>query len=107
MVQYKQGCNGPFLVLPTSFTILLPHMDISLKLLITLSFASFTTGTLLRSLSRHTHAVIPVKQDLGTGEELVDLLERQQSGLGVEEVDEGNEEGVEDTEVDVRLPANV
>lgn len=106
-MQYKQRYNGPFLVRPTSSTILLPQVDLSLKLLITLSLASFTTGALLRSLSRHTHAVIPVKQDLWTGEELVDLLERQQSGLGVEEVDEGNEEGVEDTEVDVRLPANV
>lgn len=81
-------------------------MDLGLKLLIALILASFTTGALLRSLSRHTHAVIPVKQDLWTSEELVDLLERQQPGLRVEEVDEGNEEGVEDAEVDVRLPAD-
>lgn len=72
----KARVQRPLFRPPTSSTILLPHVDLSLKLLITLSLASFTTGALLRSLSRHTHAVIPVKQDLWTGEELIDLLER-------------------------------
>ena len=81
-------------------------MYLRLRLLVMHNLSRLTTRALLRSLSRNTHAVVPVKQDLGTSEELVDLLERQKSGLGVEEVDEGNEEGVKDTEVDISLPAD-
>ena len=81
-------------------------MYLSLRLLVVHNLARLTTRTLLRSLSRNTHAVIPVKQHLRTSKQLVDLLEGQKSGLGVEEVDEGNEEGVEYTEVDISLPAD-
>ncbi|KAI6777148.1 hypothetical protein HG530_001093 [Fusarium avenaceum] len=63
------------------------------------NLSRLATRGILRSFSRDTHAVIPVKQDLWPSEELVDLLERQEPGLGVEEVDERDEEGVEDAEV--------
>ncbi|KAI6773806.1 hypothetical protein HG531_000655 [Fusarium graminearum] len=59
-----------------------------------------TISTLLGSLSRDTHAVVPVKKDLWASEQLVDLLEGQESGLGVEEVDKRNEASVENAEVD-------
>lgn len=52
------------------------------------------------------HAFGQVHDDLVAGEEAVDLLEREVLGLRVEEVDDGNEEGVEDGEVDVRAPAD-
>lgn len=81
-------------------------MNLSLRLLVMTNLSRLATRGILRSLSRDTHAVIPVKQDLWPSEELVDLLERQEPGLGVEEVDERDEEGVEDAEVHVCLPSD-
>lgn len=50
------------------------------------------------------HTWLPVKQYLITNEQLVDLLEREILGLWVEEPDQWVECGVEDGEVDIRLP---
>lgn len=59
-----------------------------------------------RNLTRHTHAMIPVQHDLLTSKQLVDLLERQESRLGIEEVEHGDKGKVEDAKVDVCLPAD-
>lgn len=85
---------------------LLTHMDLCFGLLIMYRLTRLTISTLLGSLSRDTHAVVPVKKDLWASEQLVDLLEGQESGLGVEEVDKRNEASVENAEVDVCLPAD-
>lgn len=62
---------------------------------------------LLGRLAGHTHAVVPVKKDLVAREKFVNLLQRQPLGLGIEEVNERNEEEVENAEVDVGPPADV
>lgn len=81
-------------------------MNLGLRLLVMTHFSCLATRGILRSFSRDTHTVVPVKQDLWPSEELVDLLERQEPGLGVEEVYERDEDGVEDAEVYVCLPSD-
>lgn len=53
------------------------------------------------------HARLPVQKHLLAREELIDTLQGQIARLGVEEPDEGQEAGVEDCKVDVRLPLQV
>lgn len=45
--------------------------------------------------------------DVAFGEDAIDILEFQTLGLGIEDVDDGDPDGVEDGEDDVGLPANV
>lgn len=53
------------------------------------------------------HAWLPVHLYALASKELVDLLQGQVAGLGVEEVDQGQEAKVEDAKADVGAPLDV
>lgn len=98
----------PFSLRDQSFDATLQRLCLGLvcSLLLMLKPSTLTLQILARNLTRHTHAVIPVQHDLFSGKQLIDLLERQESCLGIEEVEHGDEGKVEDAKVDVRLPAD-
>jgi hypothetical protein len=59
------------------------------------------------NLPGNTHTRLPMHQDLLASEQPIDLLESEIARLGIEIVDDGDESGVEDGEVDVRAPLDV
>lgn len=80
----------------------LQHLDIAALLLKISPSPQLLPSTITFNLSPDVaHARAPVKHDLFAREQLVDLLKGELPGFGVKEVDEGQEEEVEDAEVDV------